>query len=62
MSQFAMPRNNEIGITDQRIPHNPEGGETTELRVFGSLVPSNVSSFDTHPVAARPAACPMSFG
>jgi hypothetical protein len=29
MYQLAMPRNNEIGITDQRIPHNPEGAGTT---------------------------------
>lgn len=27
-----MPKNNEIGITDQRIPHGPEGAETTNSR------------------------------
>jgi hypothetical protein len=27
-----MPRNNEIGITDQRILHGSEGVQTTEFR------------------------------
>jgi hypothetical protein len=55
MSQFATPRNNEIGITDQRIPHNPEGGETTELRGFGLLVRSE-------PLYAPSRRSPMSYG
>jgi hypothetical protein len=31
-SEFAVPINNEIGITEQRIPHSPEGAETTNSR------------------------------
>jgi hypothetical protein len=31
-SEFAVWKNNEMGITEQRILHSPEGAETTNSR------------------------------
>jgi hypothetical protein len=47
-----MPRNNENGNPDQRIPHGPQGAETTEFR----------DTLFVHEIDRRPVACRLDNG
>ena len=47
-----MPRNNENGNPEQRIPHGPQGAETTEFR----------DTLFVHEIDRRPVACRLDNG
>jgi hypothetical protein len=47
MSEIATPRNNEIGIADQRKPHGPEGAKTTKMGALRGEINRHLSALDT---------------